>query len=115
MSQEPKHRKYNQKLIISWKTKRIYGPELTVLPNVYTERHLYQPLLTNEEHLYRSLLSIGIGNNLWRTTPPALEDSERDFVEDLNRYLRQYHEKHLHQKEIFLLRNPESRQRDWFL
>ena len=83
----------------------IYGPGLTLLPNVYNERHLYQPLLTNEEHLYRSLLSMGMGNNLWRITPPALEDSERDFVEDLNRYLRQHHGKHFRQKEVFLLRN----------
>lgn len=86
-------------------SEEIYGPRLTVLPNVYNERHLYQPLLTNEEHLYRSLLSMGMGNNLWRTTPPALEDSEKDFVEDLNRYLRQHHEKRLRQKEVFLLRN----------
>ena len=83
----------------------IYGPGLTVLPNVYSEQHLYQPLLTNEEHLYRSLLSMGMGNNLWRTTPPALEDSERDFVEDLNQYLRQHHGKRLCRKEVFLLRN----------
>jgi hypothetical protein len=86
-------------------SEEIYGPGLTVLPNVYNERHLYQPLLTNEEHLYRSLLSMGMGNNLWRTTPPALEDSERDFVEDLNRYLRQHHGKRLRQREVFLLRN----------
>ncbi|RKU16566.1 restriction endonuclease subunit R [Candidatus Poribacteria bacterium] len=86
-------------------SEEIYGPGLTVLPNVYSERHLYQPLLTNEEHLYRSLLSMGMGNNLWRTTPPALEDSERDFVEDLNQYLRQHHRKQLRQKEVFLLRN----------
>ena len=86
-------------------SEEIYGPGLTALPNVYNERHLYQPLLTNEEHLYRSLLSMGMGNNLWRTTPPALEDSEKDFVEDLNRYLRQHREKRLHQKEVFLLRN----------
>ena len=83
----------------------IYGSELTVLPNVYSEQHLYQPLLTNEEYFYRSLLSMGMGNNLWRTTPPALEDSERDFVEDLNLYLHHHHEKHLRQKEVFLLRN----------
>ena len=48
---------------------------------------------------------MGMGNNLWRTTPPALEDSEKDFVEDLNRYLRRHHKKYLHQKEVFLLRN----------
>ena len=86
-------------------SEEIYGPGLTVLPNVYNERHLYQPLLTNEEYLYRSLTSMGMGNNLWRTTPAALEDSEKDFVEDLNRYLRHYREKPLHQKEVFLLRN----------
>ena len=86
-------------------SEEIYGPGLTVLPNVYNERHLYQPLLTNEEYLYRSLLSMGMGNNLWRTTPPTLEDSEKDFVEDLNRYLRQHHEELLRQKEVFLLRN----------
>ena len=86
-------------------SEEIYGSELTVLPNVYSEQHLYQPLLTNEEYLYRSLLSMGMGNNLWRTTPPALEDSERDFVEDLNRYLRHHDKKHLRQKDVFLLRN----------
>ena len=83
----------------------IYGSELTVLPNVYSEQHLYQPLLTNEGHLYRSILNMGMGNNLWRTTPPALEDSEKDFVKDLNQYLRRPHEKRLRQKEVFLLRN----------
>ncbi len=82
----------------------MYGDELTDLPNVYSEKHLYQPLLTNEEHLYRSLLNPGMGNNLWRTTPPALEDSERDFIEDLNRYLYRYNQK-TPQKEIYLLRN----------
>ena len=86
-------------------SEEIYGPGLTVLPNVYNERHLYQPLLTNEEHLYRSLLSMGMGNNLWRTTPPALEDSERDFVEDLSQYLRRHHGERFRQKEVFLLRN----------
>ena len=83
----------------------IYGHELTILPNIYSEQHLYQPLLTNEGHRYRSLLNMGIGNNLWRTTPPALEDSEKDFIEDLNRYLRHHHEKRLREKEVFLLRN----------
>ena len=87
------------------KSEAMYGSELTILPNVYSEQHLYQPLLTNEEYLYRSLLNMGMANNLWRTTPPALEDSERDFVEDLTRYLCRYYESRLHQKEVFLLRN----------
>ena len=86
-------------------SEEIYGSELTILPNVYSEQHLYQPLLTNEGYLYRSLLNMGMGNNLWHTTPPALEDSEKDFVEDLNQYLCRYYENRLHQKEVFLLRN----------
>ena len=86
-------------------SEEMYGHALTILPNVYSERHLYQPLLTNEGHLYQSLLNRGMANNLWRTTPPALEDSEKDFVEDLNRYLRRYYASRLHQKEVFLLRN----------
>ena len=36
---------------------------------------------------------------------PALEESEKLFVEDLRRYVRQQHEELLAKKEIFLLRN----------
>ena len=72
----------------------IYGPNVTDLPNAYNDRHLYQPLL-----------AITNANDSWRTTPPALEESEKHFVEDLRRYVRQQHEGLLSQKEIFLLRN----------
>ena len=73
---------------------RIYGPNLTDLPNAYNDRHLYQPLL-----------AITNTNDSWRTTPPALEESEKFFVEDLRRYVRQQREGHLAEKEVFLLRN----------
>ena len=73
---------------------RIYGPNLTDLPNAYNDRHLYQPLL-----------AITNANDSWRTTPPALEESEKFFVEDLRRYVRQQREGHLAEKEVFLLRN----------
>ena len=72
----------------------IYGPNVTDLPNAYNDRHLYQPLL-----------AITNDNNSWRTTPPALEESEKLFVEDLRRYVRQQREIFLAEKEVFLLRN----------
>ena len=73
---------------------KIYGPNVTNLPNAYNDRHLYQPLL-----------AITNANDSWRTTPPALEESEKLFVEDLRRYARQQHEELLAEKEVFLLRN----------
>lgn len=72
----------------------IYGPNVTDLPNAYNDRHLYQPLL-----------AINNANNSWRTTPPALEESEKLFVEDLRRYVRQQREELHVKKEVFLLRN----------
>ena len=72
----------------------IYGPNVTDLPNAYNDRHLYQPLL-----------AITNANDSWRTTPPALEESEKLFVEDLRRYIRQQREEFLSEKEVFLLRN----------
>ena len=72
----------------------IYGPNVTELPNAYNDWHLYQPLLVTTN-----------ANDSWRTTPPALEESEKLFVEDLRRYVRGQHESLLAEKEIFLLRN----------
>ena len=72
----------------------IYGPNVTDLPNAYNDRHLYQPLL-----------AITNTNDSWRTAPPALEESEKLFVEDLRRYARQQSEELLAEKEVFLLRN----------
>ena len=72
----------------------IYGPDVTDLPNAYNDRHLYQPLL-----------AITNTNDSWRTTPPVLEESEKLFVEDLRRYVRDQQEGLLSQKEVFLLRN----------
>lgn len=80
-----------QKLIESGE---IYGPNVTDLPNVYNDRHLYQPLL-----------AITNANDSWRTTPPALEESEKFFVEDLRGYVRQQREELLAKREVFLLRN----------
>ena len=73
---------------------RIYGPDLTDLPNIHNDRHLYQPLLT-----------VGGVDTTLRITPPALEKSEEDFVKHLRYYVRQQREEILAKKEIFLLRN----------
>ena len=72
----------------------IYGPNLTDLPNIYNDRHLYQPLLT-----------VGEADAVLRTTPPALEESEKHFVEDLRRYVRNQDEKLFTEKQVYLLRN----------
>lgn len=72
----------------------IYGPNVTDLPNAYNDRHLYQPLLATTN-----------ANDSWRTTPLALEESEKLFVEDLRSYVRQQREELLAKKEVFLLRN----------
>lgn len=77
----------------------IYGPNVTQLPNAYNDRHLYQPLLV-----------ITNANDSWRTTPPALEESEKFFVEDMHRYVRQQREEFLAKKEVFLLRNQSRGQ-----
>ena len=79
---------------------KIYEPGLITLSevnniyNVYNDRHLYQPLLT-----------IGTTDTAWRTTPPALEESEKHFVEALRDYVLQQSETSLASKKIFFLRN----------
>lgn len=73
---------------------KIYGPDLTDLPNIHNDCHLYQPLLT-----------VGGADITLRITPPALEKSEEDFVKHLRYYVRQKREEILAKKEIFLLRN----------
>ena len=78
----------------------IYGPNVTDLPNAYNDRHLYQPLL-----------AIAGANNSWRTTPPALEESEKSFVEDLRLYVREQRGGTALQKGCFSLTQPEPRQR----
>ncbi len=75
----------------------IYGPDITDLPNIHNERHLYQPLLT--------IGAVGAADTALRISPPALEESEKHFVKDLRTYVRQYREELFTKKEIFLLRN----------
>lgn len=72
----------------------VYGPGVTDLPNIHNERHLYQPLLT-----------VGGVETVLRTSPPALEQSEEHFVQDLRSFVRQNRQDLLTEKDIFLLRN----------
>ena len=77
-------------------TNEIYetSGEYSGLIRVFNERHLYQPLL-----------AVGPTDIPWRTTPPALGNSEKNFVEDLRRYVQDQGEKLFAKKEVFLLRN----------
>ena len=71
---------------------RIYREETRELPNVYFDRHLYQPLLVER------------GDKV-RIEPPGLSQSEERFVKDIRGFVRQEAGKSLASKEIFLLRN----------
>ncbi len=61
---------------------------------VYNDRHLYQPLL-----------AIDAKDTVWRTVPPALQESEKHFVDDLYSYVCQNGKTSLASKKIFFLRN----------
>lgn len=61
------------------------------LPNIHFDRHLYQPLLVTK-------------GNKTRSVPPALNDSERQFVNDLIALCKS-EPACLKDKELFLLRN----------
>jgi hypothetical protein len=71
--------------------KRIYKEVCADLPGVYLDRHLYQPLLIQK------------GNTV-KSSPPALNESERRFVNDLLAYCKS-DPAPLKEKELFLLRN----------
>jgi len=71
---------------------RIYKEKVQEPPNIHFDRHLYQPLLTNQSDKIRS-------------EPPGLNEGERRFVEDLRVYCGVEKGKLLAGKELFLLRN----------
>jgi len=72
--------------------KRIYEDDTHELPSIHFDRHLYQPLLVER------------GNRV-KSKPPGLNESERQFVEDMRAYCRSEKDKSLAEKEVFLLRN----------
>jgi hypothetical protein len=72
---------------------RIYKEERLKLPTIYFDRHLYQPLIIEK------------GDDLIKSSPKALEESEQRFVADLKEFVTQELGKSLASKEVFLLRN----------
>ena len=72
---------------------RLYRKETDELPRLHFDRHLYQPLLVDSA-----------GENL-KTTPPALNDSEKRFVKDLKDYWKKEKDGRLSGREVYLLRN----------
>ena len=72
----------------------IYGDDLTNLSKVYFDRHLYQPLLTVDDT-----------GTSFRATPPVLEESEKDFVIDLGKYIRNHPDELRIKKQVYLIRN----------
>ena len=71
---------------------RICRDENNDLPNIYFDRHLYQPLLVTRDGKISS-------------DPPGLRPSERRFVDDIRTYVGHEGKTSLASKEVFLLRN----------
>ena len=63
------------------------------------------PIVYNDRHLYLPLLAVGPVDTSWHAAPPALVESEKDFVEDLFKYVSEQNGQLLAGKQIFLLRN----------
>ena len=62
------------------------------MPSLHFDRHLYRPLLVERGDRVES-------------EPPGLNDSERQFVEDMRAYCRAEKDKPLADREVYLLRN----------
>jgi len=71
---------------------RLYQEENDRLPRIHFDRHLYQPLLV--EH----------GDKI-KMSPPGLNESEAQFVQDLKAYWEIEKDRSLAAAEVFLLRN----------
>ncbi len=72
---------------------RLYESESGSLPRIYFDRHLYQPLLVENE-----------GKQL-RMSPPGLTGSEQKFLRDLRKYWTGNRDDYANDAEVFLLRN----------
>lgn len=70
----------------------VYERNLDDFPNVYFDKHLYQPLLATDPR-FESI------------SPVGLNDSEKQFVEDLRDYIRSEWDDSVESDQVFLLRN----------
>ena len=75
----------------------LYENETNDLPRIHFDRHLYQPLLVENE------------DNV-KMSPPGLNEGEKRFVDDLRDYWGQEKDNSLADLEIFLLRNQSRGQ-----
>ncbi len=71
---------------------QLYAGETEELPRFHFDRHLYQPLLVEK------------GDNV-KSAPPALNQSEQQFVKDVKAYWTAECDQSLAGVEVFLLRN----------
>ena len=71
---------------------RLYAEETEELPRFHFDRHLYQPLLVEKGDKVKS-------------APPALNQSEQQFVKDVKAYWTAECDQSLAGVEVFLLRN----------
>lgn len=71
---------------------RLYAEETEELPRFHFDRHLYQPLLIEKGDKVKS-------------APPALNQSEQEFVKDVKAYWTAEYDQSLAEVEVFLLRN----------
>ncbi len=70
----------------------LYRKEDGALPRIHFDRHLYQPLLVDNDGKFK-------------ISPPGLNPGERKFVEDLKRYWSEEQDNMPDDVEVFLLRN----------
>lgn len=70
----------------------LYHKDTTMPPNIHFDRHLYQPLLTDQQ------------SHIVTSTPAGLNSGERQFVEDLRAFVGK-NSASFTGKELFLLRN----------
>ena len=70
----------------------LYQEEEGALPRIHFDRHLYQPLLVDNDGKIK-------------TSPPGLNPGERQFVDDLRGYWTEEQDNMPDDTEVFLLRN----------
>lgn len=70
----------------------LYCKDGSDLPCIHFDRHLYQPLLVEKGGSFKS-------------TPPALKESEKRFVEKLREYWKSERSRCLNGRDVYLLRN----------
>jgi len=69
--------------------------EIQLIPYVYFDRHMYQPLLVKDES----------NSPMYKIVPDSLNEGEKEFIEDLKEYVQQNQFKFTEHQKMFVLRN----------